>query len=50
MVEPALTSLGNGAVAISIGRPFGFMQGPIIQETQKTDGIILAPDPTEQSK
>jgi hypothetical protein len=45
MVEPTLTDLGNGAVAMSIGRPFGFMQGPIIQETQKTDGIILAPDP-----
>lgn len=54
MVEPTLTSLGGGAVAMSIGRPFGFMQGidnnRIMQETQRTDGIILAPDPDEQGK
>lgn len=50
MVDPTLTSLRNGAVAISIGRPFGFIQGPLIQETQKTDGIVLALDPASQDR
>ncbi len=48
MLELTLTNLGGGAVVMSIGRPFGFMQGKdnnrIMQETQKTDGIVLAPD------
>jgi hypothetical protein len=44
--EPQLRSLGQGAVEMSLGRPFGFAV-PIanrrVLETQRTDGLILAP-------
>jgi len=54
MVEPSLTRMGEGAIALSLGKPFGFRQGVIhstvVLETQKTDGIILTRDPKEQDR
>lgn len=44
-VEPTFTVLGDGAVSMTVGRPFGFMKtagdGSLVIETQKTDGIVL---------
>ena len=52
-VKPTFTVLGDGAINMAVGQPFGFMQtvgeSPLVIETQKTDGIILTPSRSESN-
>lgn len=55
MAEPSFVKLGEGAVAMSLGQPFGFMQtvgsgGLLFIETQQTDGVVLAPAADQENR
>lgn len=53
LVTPTLKKVGEGAISLSLDRPFGFMTRSAentILESQKTDGIILTSDPNDQEK
>lgn len=55
IAEPVLTSLGGGAVAMSLGKPFGFVQSSdfvrgAVVDSQRTEQLILAPNPEEDGK
>lgn len=55
IIQPALFSLGEGAVRMSLQKPFGFMRpkewgsGSLVK-SQKTRDVILAPVPRKAGK